>query len=387
MRTAIIHYWLVNMRGGEKVLELLCDLLPEADIFTLFYEPERVSPLIRGRKVTASFLNPLRRHYRSLLPLMPMALEHLDLRGYDLVLSNESGPAKGVLTSAATPHICYCHTPMRYLWELYPAYLHEWTRRSWKRALMAPLANYLRLWDYASAARVDEFVAGSENARTRIWKTYRRESLVIPPGVPVERFFWRQPEGYYLTVSELVPYKRVDSAVRVCTKMGRALRVVGTGPEYRRMRQLAGPNVEFCGHVPDEELRELYASCRAFLMPGEEDFGMTAVETLASGKAVIALGRGGVLETVSAGDTTAGIFYRDPGDVHLENAIRRFEAIEADIQPRELQAAAARFSESEFRSRFREVLTRYGASPHEKPAPALSEGPLHSRYCPAERRP
>src|SRR5437016_5608161 len=156
MRTAIVHYWLVNMRGGEKVVEALCRLLPDADVFTLFYDPERLSAEIRQRKVTTSFLQPLRRCYRALLPLMPMALESLDLRGYDLVISSESGPAKGVLLPSTTRHICYCHTPMRYLWELYPAYRNEWTESAWKRAIMAPLTNYLRLWDYASAARVDD---------------------------------------------------------------------------------------------------------------------------------------------------------------------------------------------------------------------------------------
>jgi len=162
------------MRGGEKVLEALCRLLPEADIFTLFYKPEKVSPLIRSHRVTASFLNPIRPMYRSLLPLMPIALEHFDLRGYDLVISSESGPAKGVITESRTRHVCYCHTPMRYLWDLYPAYLHEFTRSPLKRWAMAPLSNYLRLWDFASAARVDEFVANSENVRRRIAKTYRR---------------------------------------------------------------------------------------------------------------------------------------------------------------------------------------------------------------------
>ena len=159
MRVAIVHYWLINRRGGEAVLEALCRLAPEADLFTLFYDPELVSPVIRKRRVTASFLNPLRRYYRTLLPLAPIALESFDLRGYDLVISSESGPAKGVLVPSTARHVCYCHTPMRYLWDLYPAYAREWTSSAWKRALMAPLTNYLRLWDFASAARVDEFVA------------------------------------------------------------------------------------------------------------------------------------------------------------------------------------------------------------------------------------
>jgi glycosyltransferase involved in cell wall biosynthesis len=354
MRAAIVHYWLLNQRGGEAVLEALCRLLPEADLYTLFYDPERVSPAIRARRVTASFLNPLRRHYRALLPLMPLALEHFDLRGYDLVVSSESGPAKGVILPASTRHICYCHTPMRYLWDLYPAYLHEWTRSAWKRAMMAPLANYLRLWDYAAAARVDEFVANSENVRRRIWKCYRREATVIHPPVAVESFFWRPPEDYYLVVAELVPYKRIDTAVRAAAASSRKLRVVGTGPEYRRLRGMAGRNVEFCGRVSGEELRDLYARCRAFLLPGEEDFGITAVEALASGKAVIALGRGGAVETVPVGDPPGGVLYAEPGD--LAEAIGRFEALETYVRPEALREWASRFSGEAFARRMQRVL-------------------------------
>jgi len=229
MRTAIVHYWLVNRRGGEKVVEALCRLLPDADLFTLFYDPEAVGPLIRSRRVTPSFLNPLRRHYRALLPLMPLALESLDLRGYELVVSSESGPAKGVLLPTSTRHVCYCHTPMRYLWELYPTYLRDWTPR-FQRPFLALLSSYLRLWDYASAARVDEFIANSENVRRRIWKTYRRHSEVVYPPVNVEAFYSKPSQDYFLAVAELVPYKRMDIAVRVFARAGTRLRVFGAGP-------------------------------------------------------------------------------------------------------------------------------------------------------------
>lgn len=356
MRTAIIHYWLVNMRGGERVLEALCRMLPDADIFTLAYDPKKMSETIRARRVTASFLNPLRRHYRSLLPLMPMALESFDLREYDLVLSQESGPAKGVLAPSGARHVSYCHTPMRYLWDLYPAYRNEWTASAWKRVLMMPLTNYLRVWDYSTAARVDEFVASSANAARRIWKTYRRESRVIYPPVAVEKYVWREPEDYYLIVSELVAYKRIDTAVRAFAKSGRRLRIVGDGPEYSALRRMAQGNIEFCGRVPDEELRELYARARAFLMPGEEDFGMTPVEALASGKAVIALGRGGVLETVPMEDPVGGVFYDAPDQEQLARAIDQFERMEARISPRRLQAWAGQFSEQRFAGEMRAVI-------------------------------
>jgi len=353
MRVAIVHYWLLGMRGGEGVVEALCRLYPEADLFTLFYDSEKVSPLIRSRRVTASFLNPLRRFYRSLLPLMPIALEHIDLRGYDLVISSESGPAKGVITGTGTHHVCYCHTPMRYLWDLYPEYLHEWTRSRLKRAMMAPFANYLRLWDFAAAARVDQYIANSINVQRRIQKTYRRDAHVIYPPVAVEKFQHKPPEDYYLIVSELVPYKRIDAAVRIFSYSGRKLRIVGDGPQYRALRRAAGPSIEFCGRVSEEDLRWLYARCRALLMPGEEDFGITAVEAIASGKAVIALGRGGVLEIVPP---EGAFFYDSPREESLAGAIEQFERAEANLPAGVLQAAAARFSEAEFERQMREVL-------------------------------
>jgi glycosyltransferase involved in cell wall biosynthesis len=353
MRAAIVHYWLLNRRGGEKVLDGLCRLLPDADLFTLFCDPRTLSPVVEKHRITTSFLNPLRRWHRSILPLMPMALENFDLRGYDLVVSSESGPAKGLVTSSDTVHVCYCHTPMRYLWDLYPAYRNEWTKSRLKRAVMTPVANYLRLWDYAAAARVDHFVANSRNVQRRIRKTYRRDSEVIHPPVEVDLFYTKPSEGYFLTAGELVPYKRIDSAVQWAARMRRPLRVVGDGPEYRRLRAMAGNTIEFLGKVSDEDLRELYARCRAFLLPGEEDFGMTPVEALASGKPVIALGRGGALETVPR---FGGVFYEEPSVDQIEAAARALEAMEPAIRPAELREHARQFSTDEFQRRMRRVL-------------------------------
>jgi glycosyltransferase involved in cell wall biosynthesis len=284
---------------------------------------------------------------------MPMALENFDLRGYDLIVSSESGPAKGVIVPSGARHVCYCHTPMRYLWDLYPAYRNEWTRSRWKRALMTPLSHYLRLWDYASSARVDEFIANSENVRRRIAKTYRRKAGVVFPPVDVDRFYSKPTENYYLIVSELVAYKRIDTAVRVFSQSGRRLKIAGDGPEFRALKRLAAPNIEFCGRVTDDDLRELYARSRAFLMPGEEDFGIAAVEALASGKPVIALGRGGALETVPC---TGGVLYREATDEGLHDAIQQWDAQERDVDPRDLQIWAQRFSEAEFARKMRPVL-------------------------------
>src|SRR4051794_21008420 len=353
MRAAIVHYWLLNRRGGEKVLDGLCRLLPDADVFTLFCDPHKLSPEVERHRITTSFLNPLRRWHRSLLPLMPMALENFDLRGYDLVVSSESGPAKGVITSSDAAHVCYCHTPMRYLWDLYPAYRNEWTKSRLRRAAMTPASNYLRLWDYASAARVDRFIANSENVQRRIWKTYRRESDVIHPPVDVDSFYWKPAEDYFLVVSELVPYKRIDTVVRCFSKSGRRLKIAGTGTEYSALHSIAAPNIEFLGRVTDEELRELYARSRAFLLPGEEDFGITPVEALASGKPVIALGRGGALETVPS---FGGVFYDTPGPEAIGSAIARLETMEPTIRPKELQAWSRQFSEAEFQKKMSALL-------------------------------
>jgi glycosyltransferase involved in cell wall biosynthesis len=218
---------------------------------------------------------------------------------------------------------------------------------------MTPLTNYLRLWDYASSARVDEFIANSENVRRRIAKTYRREASVVFPPVAVETFYSKPSEDYYLIVSELVAYKRVDAAVRVFSQSGRRLKIAGDGPEFAALKRLAAPNIEFCGRFTDGELRELFARCRAFLMPGEEDFGITAVEALASGKPVIALGIGGALETVPG---FGGILYRNASDEGLRNAIAQWDALEPDLDPGALQTWAAQFAEAEFAAKMAAIL-------------------------------
>jgi glycosyltransferase involved in cell wall biosynthesis len=352
MRVALIHYWLLNMRGGEKVLEALCRLLPGADIFTLFYEPERVSPLLRSHRIIPSGLNPFRRFHRSLLPLMPLALEQFDLRDYDLVVSSESGPAKGVITRSSTRHVCYCHTPMRYLWDLYPDHALDWMPR-WKRVAFVPLAHYLRLWDFASAARVDEFVANSANVQRRIQKTYRRDSRIVYPPVEVDAFRCKPSRDYFLAASELVPYKRLDYAVRCFARSGRQLKIVGDGPEYSRLRALASANVEFCGRVSDAQLRDLYAECRAFVQPGEEDFGIAAVEAVASGKGVVALARGGVLEIPPP---EGAFLYDSPDESGLSAALARFDAAEQAIPVELLRASARRFAPAEFERGMRPIL-------------------------------
>ncbi len=359
MRVALVHYWLLGSRGGEKVLEAICRIFPAADIFTLFYDPALVSPLIRSKKVHASYLNPLRKIYRSLLPLMPMALEDFDLRGYDLVLSSESGPAKGVLTSSNAHHFCYCHTPMRYLWELYPAYRHDFPGSAISRAIMSPVASYLRTWDFASSARVDAFMANSRNVRRRIWKTYRRRSTVVYPPVAVEAFVHRPAEDYSLLVSEMVPYKQLDYAIRTFSRNGRKLKVVGGGPEYASLKKQASANIEFCGRVTDIQLGDLYSRSNALVVPGEEDFGITMVEALASGKPVLALARGGALEIVRE---DCGVLFPEASEESLNLALCTLDRTQNSYDPRKLGLHASRFSETAFEDRFVKALNRFLAA-------------------------
>lgn len=360
MRIAIVHYWFVSRRGGERVVEALCELFPQADLFALVADLKTLSPELQKHELTTSFLQKLpgsRKWHRHLLPLYPLAVEQFDLRGYDLVISSESGPAKGVLTAPDTCHICYCHAPMRYVWNFYQEYKNGSGLGPLRRLAFGLTAHYIRLWDQASAARVDYFAANSRNVAARIKKYYRREAEVIHPPVDVEGApFSGNIEDYYLVVGQLVNYKRVDLAIEACNKLGRALRVVGVGEEYKRLRRMAGKTVSFLGALSDEEIRKQYAQCRALLFPGEEDFGMVPVEAQASGRPVIAFGKGGARETIIGahqdelaipGQST-GVFFANPNVNSLVDAIRDFEAVEHRFSPSFIREHAEQFDTKHF---------------------------------------
>ncbi len=354
MRVAIVHYWLVGMRGGERVLEELCLMFPQADIFTHVYDAARTSDLIKCHKVTTTFIDKLpfaRRFYQRYLLLMPAALEELDLSSYDLVISSESGPAKGVIVHPNAVHICYCHSPMRYLWDQYHTYRAKAGRLT--RLAMSLTMPMLRTWDVASAARVDCFIANSSFIARRIAKVYRRDSTVIHPPVDLDAFAIEPAPAadFYLVAGQLVPYKRVDLAIEACTRLGRRLVVVGTGSEAGRLRELAGPTVDFRGWASDVELRTLYANCRALLFPGEEDFGIVPLEAMASGRPVIAFGSGGALDTVVEGET--GTFFDRQTVDCLQEAILRFERHEARFDPQAIRHHTRRFGRDVFRKRLR----------------------------------
>jgi glycosyltransferase involved in cell wall biosynthesis len=352
MRVAIVHYWLVSMRGGEKVLETLCQLFPEADIFTHVYDPGIVSETIRKHKIITTFINSLpraRRYYKHYLPLMPLALEQIDLRGYDLVISSESGPAKGIIPPAGAVHICYCHSPMRYVWNMFHDYREQagWLRR----LLMPPLCHYLRIWDATASMRVDRYIANSATVAARIEKYYRRDSEVIHPPVNVELFETvpaAEVEDYYLMAGELVAYKRPELAVEAFNVLGRRLIVIGGGEMLAEVRALAGPTVTVMGQQPFGVLRHHFARCRALIFPGEEDFGIIPVEVMASGRPVIAYGRGGVTESVVAG--VSGLFFEEQTAAAIERAVHDFERMRFDS--RAIRAQAEKFTANLFISAF-----------------------------------
>ena len=360
MRVAIVHYWFVNRRGGEQVVEALCDLFPQADLFALVADRKTLSPELQKHKLTTSFLQKLpgsRKWHRHMLPLCPLAVEQFDLRGYDLVVSSESGPAKGVLTAPETCHICYCHTPMRYLWNFYQEYKNGSSLGPVRKLAFGLTAHYARLWDQSSAARVDYFAANSRNVAARVRKYYRREAEVIYPPVDVSGArLCEHIEDYYLVVGQLVNYKRVDLAIEACNKLGRPLRVVGAGEEYQWLRRIAGKTVSFLGPLSDEEVREQYARCRALLFPGEEDFGIVPVEAQASGRPVIAFGKGGARDTLICADQdgpaapklSTGVFFGEQRADSLVEAILKFEAVEHHFSPPFIRAHAEQFDKKRF---------------------------------------
>jgi glycosyltransferase involved in cell wall biosynthesis len=354
------------MRGGERCLEVFCELFPDADLFTLLHVPGSVSPLIEGRRIVTSFVQRLpavATRYRYYLPLFPRAVESFDLRGYDLVLSSSHCVAKGARPAPGVPHVSYCFTPMRYVWDLYDDYFGRGAGHL-TRLLMPPLAARLRRWDRESSARVGRFAAISRHVAARIERDYGRTAEVIHPPVDVQRFELAagEDDGFYLVVSALAPYKRLDLAVQAAARLGRRLLVVGWGPEERRLRALAGPDVEFLGRRPDHEVAELYRRCRAVLFPGVEDFGIVPLEAMAAGRPVLAFAEGGALETVvpPGGDRPpTGLFFDAQTVDALADAMRRLESGAVAFEPKSLRARAEEFD----RPRFKERIASFLAEP------------------------
>lgn len=369
-RVALIHYWYVRRRGGERVLDVLAEMYPHADIFMLVADEKAILPATASHKVTTSFLQKMpgaKRHYRSMMALYPLALEQFDLRDYDVVISQEAGMAKGVLTRAKTFHLNYCHSPMRYVWEMYHDYKQKAPLGGLGRAIYALSANYVRQMDFLAAVRVANFVASSRNAQRRIQQVYGRTSDVVYPPVDFTGLDpHRKRDDFYLVVSPLVAYKRIDLAIEACSRTRRRLVVIGSGQEEGRLRKLAGQTIEFLGGVRDDVVRDHYSRCRAFLFPGEEDIGLTPIEAQGAGAPVIAYGAGGALETVlgyfpgdAAPSNPTGIFFADQTIGSITEALQHFERHESYFRAESIAVRASRFNTANFKGEMAALVERH----------------------------
>ncbi len=400
VKVALVHDWLTGMRGGEKCLEIFCELFPEADLFTLVHVPGRVSATIERHRIITSLLQglPGSQHlYRYYLPLMPAAIEALDLRAYDMILSSSHCVAKGVIPHPEALHVSYMHTPMRYAWDMWPQYFPGSGLAM--RYVVPLLLNYLRTWDVASAQRVDHFVANSRFVARRIAKYYRRQATVIHP--PVDTTFFSPgatQEEYYLMVTALVPYKGVDLAIEAFNALRRPLKIIGSGPLAKKLQARAGPHIEWLGWCAGEDLRQYYAACRAVIFPVLEDFGIVPLEANAAGRPAIALGQGGALETVIPANDPAlptavhpaigtqyaptGVFFFQRTPEALQEAVHFFEAHESLLCPQALRQHALQFDREHFKQRMRQFLATLGTTYSGAGEPPSDCAAIRERHSP-----
>jgi glycosyltransferase involved in cell wall biosynthesis len=360
MRVAIIHDWLVTLGGAERVLEQVLCIYPEADLYSLIdFLPDNQREFILNKKATTSFLQkfPLaRKKYRSYLPFMPIAIEQFDLSDYDLIVSISHAVAKGVLKTPKQLHICYCHTPIRYAWDLQQQYLKETKLNQGIRGMIAKaILHYIRIWDQSSVHRVNHFIAISQHIVKRIKNVYGSNSTVIYPPVDTEKFYvGNKKEEFFLTASRMVPYKRIDLVVETFSQLGLPLVVIGDGPDFRKVKKKAKKNVELLGYQSDSVLTEYLQKARAFVFAAKEDFGILPVEAQACGTPVIAYGEGGALETVIENKT--GIFFKEQTVESLAEAIGKFEKVQNKFNPHEIRKNAESFNKNRFKREFKELV-------------------------------
>ena len=353
-KVAIIHDWLNGMRGGEKVLEVMLEVFPQADIYTLFLEEKNISEKIRAHRIFASPLNKysfIRKRYKHFLPLFPSTIESFNLIGYDLVISSSHCVAKGIIPGPEALHVSYLHSPMRYIWDQYYSYFGK--ARGLKKSFIQRQISKLRTWDAAASSRVDHFIANSNFVKKRIWKYYRREAAVIHP--PVDTDFY-QPTAhpkrdYFLTVSALVPYKEIDRLIEAFNQVGDTLIVVGKGPEEKKLKKIAKENIIFKKNLSAEELRELYQHASAFVFAGIEDFGISFVEAQACGTPVLAYKKGGVLDIVT--EDTGLLFEQQTAD-HIIDAVNKIKKI--DFKPSIIRKNSIKFSRESFKKNFEDYM-------------------------------
>lgn len=356
MRIALVHDYLVQYGGGERVLEALCELFPRAPIYTLVYDEKNILGAFKDRMIRTSFLQriPLARSRHRLFPLlMPLAIEEFDLSKYDLVISTSNSYAKGI--NATSMHICYCHTPMRYAWDDCHKYLREFGYPSVLKKVVPFAMNYIRLWDRISAERVNYYIANSQCVADRIKKYYRKDSTIIYPPVDISHFqICGTIEDYFLIVSRLLPYKRFDIAIQAFKKLRMPLKIIGEGPDEKRLKKMArgAANIEFLGRLPDNKVEEHFSKCQAFIFPSEEDFGIVQVEAMASGRPVISYRAGGALEIVEEGKT--GLFFDEQTSESLEQALANFKS--KNFDPRVIRESVKRFNKDIFKEKFKEYV-------------------------------
>lgn len=354
MKIAIVHDFLVKLGGAERVLKVLAEMFPKAPIYTLFYDETKVGHVFPKERVICSS-KFLKNKYRYFIHKLPRLIEEFDFEEYDLVISSSTAFSHGILTPIHTKHICYCHSPMRYAWDWANEYQDENKLKGFKSLFYAPLIKYLREWDYLAADRPDCYIANSRNVHGRLKKYYRLDSDVIYPPVDVDKFRVNEKHsGFFLIVSTLTPYKKIDLAVQMFNKIGRRLVIIGDGPQRSYLESIAGDNIEFLGFKDDEVVAEYMKNCRAFIFPGEEDFGMTPVEAMACGKPVLAYGKGGCTETVVSGKT--GEFFFEETVESMEDGLARLLYNERFYKPHTIRRHARNFSREIFEKKIKHAI-------------------------------
>ena len=366
MRVALVHDYLNQYGGGEKVLEVFAEIFPDAPIYTLIYDNKITDKILPGREIRASFLQKIpfiKSHHRFFPPLMPLAVEKLDLSDYDMVISDSAAFSKGVITKPGALHICYCHTPTRYAWDDSHKYVKEFSMPSLAKIFVPFFMNYLRLWDREATYRVDKFICNSNFVAQRIKKYYRQKAEVIYPPVDGDFFTPVDPAksplatneaSYYLMVGRLLVYKRFDIAIEAFNKLELPLKIIGTGPEMKKIKRMANWNIEFLGEMRGEKLKEYYQNCQALIFPQEEDFGIVALEAMACGRPVIAYRGGGALESVKEGET--GVFFNEQTANSLAEAVKKFDP--SKFNPKLIRQHALKFDKQIFKKKIKDFIEK-----------------------------
>jgi len=358
MKVAIVHYWLVGMRGGEKVIESLIDLYPNADIYTHVYIPSKISNKIRKQKIFTTFINKLpfsKKYYKHYLLLMPLALKLLNLKEYDLIISSESGPTKGIVKSRKSVHICYCHSPMRYIWDMKDDYLNNFNFI--ERVIAKIVFPIIKKWDISTAKQVDKIIVNSNFVNLRVKKFWNRESDIVHPPVNIDDFYIsNEIKDYYLILSQLVQYKRVDIAIDAFNKSNKKLIVIGEGDELEVLKNKANKNIQFIGWKNDNKKKKILSNCKALIFPGIEDFGIVPIESMASGRPVIAFKEGGALDYIE--DNINGVFFHSQNSDSLNKAITYFENNINFFHSNKIKESVFKFKDSLFKKKIKEIIDR-----------------------------